>query len=187
MRKLQTFVLTLSATALASTAAQAQLVVIGQGQAAICYQKASLGDQGSTSSIQTCTNALKQPNSTKDIAATYVNRGILHMRKGDQVKAAADYREALERMPQLTEAHINLAASLIRQEKFEEAIVSLNTALEDEAQQRRPEALYNRAIARDWLGDYRGAYFDLKAALKIKPDWKPALDLISGYDVKPAG
>lgn len=191
MKHAKTLLLALPAAALAVTAmastAQAQLLVIGQGDAAVCYQDTIRGNQGSFSAIQTCSAALTQSNSHKDQAATYVNRGVLYMRKGDQVRATQDYRRALKMMPELTEAHINLAASLIRQEKFEEAILSLNAALEDKDGTRRAEALYNRAIAFDWTDDYRGAYFDLKEALALRPDWEPAVKLISRYDVQPAG
>jgi len=46
-----------------------------------------------------------------------------------------------------------------------------------------PEALYNRAIAYDRLQNYKGAYKDLKQALVLRPDWEPAMNLLSGYQV----
>jgi lipoprotein NlpI len=47
-----------------------------------------------------------------------------------------------------------------------------------------PEALYNRAVAYDRLENYKGAYKDLKQALVLRPDWEPALALLSGYQVQ---
>lgn len=186
MKRFSALLLALTAIAFALPA-QAQLIVLGNGQAATCYQDTISGDQGTFSAIKTCSNALKETLSAKDQAATYVNRGVLYMRKGDQVKAAANYEKALRIQPNLTEAHVNHAASMIRLQDFDGAIVALNIALEDETFSRRPEALYNRAIALDHKQDYRGAYFDLKEALALRPDWGPAVTLISRYSVEAAG
>ncbi len=186
MKRFSATLLALTVTAFALPA-QAQLVVLGNGQAASCYQDTIRGNQGSFSAIKTCSDALKETLSAKDQAATYVNRGVLYMRKGDQVRAAADYEKALDIRPNLTEAHINHAASMIRLQDFDGALVALNTALEDKNLTKRPEALYNRAIALDYKEDYRGAYFDLKEALAIRPDWAPAVALISRYTVEAAG
>ncbi len=186
MKHLRTVILALSVTAFAQTA-QAQLVVQGEGDAAICYQHTLTGNQGSRSTLQTCSNALKQFNTNKDEAATYVNRGVLYMRRGDQVRASADYKAALDIMPNLTEAHINFAASLIRQDKLDDALIALNTALADADSTKRPEALFNRAIILDRKENYRGAYKDLKAALVLRPEWEPAISMISRYEVQPAG
>ena len=178
--------LALGMTAFAGSA-HAQLVVQGKGDAARCYDYALVGNTGSRSAISTCTNAFDDILSQKDKAATFVNRGVLYMRKGDQEKASADYQAALAIRPNLTQAHVNNAASLIRQKKFDEAIASLNTALDDIDSPTRAAALYNRAIALDSKEDYNGAYRDLKAALAIRPDWAAALDLISRYKLSSEG
>lgn len=167
--------------------AHAQLVVQGKGSAAQCYDYALAGNKGSRTALETCDEALREILSRKDEAATFVNRGVLYMRKGDQEKAVADYEAALAIRPNLTQAYVNHAASLIRQQKYEAAIISLNRALEDEDSPTRAAALYNRAIALDSQDNYRGAYRDLKAALAIKPDWDIAKKMIARYEVKPAG
>lgn len=178
--------LVLGMTAFAG-AAHAQLVVLGKGDAVICYDYSVRGNQGSRVAIETCTDALDQNLSKKDQAATLVNRGILHMRRGDQAAASDDYDAAIAINPDLTEAYVNYGASLIRQRKFDEALVALNTALEDTDSSTRPEALYNRAVVMDQKNKFNDAYRDAKAALTIRPDWKPALDLIDRYDIQPAG
>lgn len=175
----------LGLTAFAGSA-QAQLIVVGKGPAVQCYDYALAGNNGSRTALETCSSAFKSVMSTKDRAATHVNRGLLYMRSGDQEKAIADYTSAIEIKPDLTQTYVNQAASLIRQKKYSEAVVSLNRALEDKESPTRTAALYNRAIAFDAQEDYKGAYRDLKAALVIRPDWKPALDLISRYEVRPA-
>lgn len=186
MKTLRLTLLALGLTAFAG-AAQAQIVVMGKGDAALCYDYSYLGNSGSRTAIETCSEALDQPLTQKDRAATFVNRGILHMRRGDQTSASADYDAAIAIRPNLTEAYVNYGASLIRQRKFDEALAALNTALEDTDSRTRPEALYNRAVVMDQTDKFTEAYRDAKAALALRPDWKPALDLIGRYEIKPAG
>lgn len=186
MKTLRLACLTLGFTAFAGTA-QAQLVVQGKGDAALCYRYAITGNKGSNSAIDTCSDAFNVLMSRKDEAATHVNRGVLYMRKGDQKRAAKDYEAALAIQPNLAEAHVNYAASLIRLQKYDAAISSLDKALIDPESSIRPEALYNRAIIMDRRENYKGAYRDLKAALALRPDWGPAVSMISRYEVQSAG
>jgi len=186
MKPYRITLLALGLTAFAGSS-QAQLIVIGKGPAAQCYDYALAGNEGSRVAIETCSSAFENVISIKDRAATHVNRGLLYMRKGEQEKAAADYKSAIKIKPDLTQAYVNQAASLILQKKYNEAVVSLNKALEDKQSPTRTAALLNRAIALDAQEDYKGAYYDLKAALAIRPDWKPALDLISRYEVRSKG
>jgi len=186
MKTLPLACLILGFTSFASTA-QAQLVVHGKGDAVVCYEYSARGNTGSRSAIETCTDALTQVLSQKDRAATFVNRGILLMRKGEQEKASKDYQSAIEIKPELTEAYVNYGASLIRQGEFDAALERLNFALKDTESATRPEALYNRAIILDRREDYKGAYRDLKEALALRPQWSPALDLIDRYEVRKAG
>ena len=159
----------------------------GKSNAAQCYQFALVGNNGSQAALKSCSEALDGNLTRRNKAATLVNRGLLYMRKGDQEKATEDYTSALEINPGLTQAHVNQGASLIHQKKFDEAIQSLNTALEDTDSPTRAEALYNRAVALDFKEDYKGAYRDLKAALELKPDWSLALNFISRYEVRSSG
>ena len=186
MKKISIICLVLGSTAVANTA-QAQLVVQGKGDAAQCYQYAARGNTGSNEAVRTCTEAFSVILTRKDEAATFVNRGVLYMRSGNQELASQDYQSALALNPNLAEAHVNYAASLIRLKKYDAAIESLEKALVDPKSSIRPEALYNRAIIFDYKENYKGAYHDLKAALAIRPNWEPALDLISQYEVRPAG
>jgi len=187
MTYIRTALLALAATSF-SSAVHAQLVVLGKGDAVLCYDYSERGNTGSRSAIETCTSALDQSLSQNDRAATLVNRGILYMRKGDQVAASQDYEAAITIKPALTEVYVNYGASLIRQGKFDKALTALNTALEDENSDTRAEALYNRAIVYDQKENYRGAFRDLKAALVLKPGWDAAENLLSRYEVvRPAG
>ena len=173
-----------AATVLTAPTAFGQVVVQGEGDAALCYNSALSGNMGSRSAVRTCTEALSQALSRKDTAATFVNRGVLHMRADRQIEASSDYESALAIRPELTEAHINYGASLIQQGRDAEAMKAMNAALSDRESTKLPEAYYNRAILHERAGDVRAAYFDLRSALELRPDWPPALTSIARFDVK---
>ena len=141
MRTYRIALLALGLTAFTGSA-QAQLVVLGKGHAAQCYDYAFSGNNGSRTALETCSDALDTVISRKDRAATYVNRGLLYMRKGDQEKAMTDYTSAIDIKPDLTQAYVNQGASFIRLKKFDAAIEALNTALEDKESPTRAAALY---------------------------------------------
>ena len=172
-------IFSLSITATAS----AQIVVQGGGAARDCYMSTKSGNPGRIGAIRKCEAALLELNlSNKDIAATHVNLGVLLMRKGDHAKAKTHYARAIDMRPKLSEAYINYAASLIYTGEYSLAVTAVDTAIEL-GTEKMPEALYNRAIAYDRLQNYKGAYKDLKQALALRPEWPPAIDLLSGYQV----
>ena len=172
-----TFTLALGATA------SAQVVVQSGGAASDCYLSVKSGNPGRIGAIRVCETALSEMLPNKDLAATHVNLGVLLMRKGDYAESQASYAKAIELRPNLAEAHINYAASLIYTANYSEAVTAINKAI-DIGTEKMPEALYNRAVAYDRLENYKGAYKDLKQALVLRPDWEPALALLSGYQVQ---
>jgi len=177
--------LTTSLFLAASSTASAQMLVIGQGAAAKCYQYAKIGNVGSKRAIETCDTAFNDLLSYKNKTATHVNRGILLMRAGEYDAAARDYERALEMKPDMTAAYVNYGANLIQQGRDDEAMTALNTALADADSPTRPEALYNRAVLHDRAENYKAAYQDLKMALELRPDWPLAETLIARYTVIP--
>ena len=165
--------------------ASAQSLVIGDGGAQECYYSVKHGDPGRASSIKNCKEALRDPNlSVRDEAATHVNLGILLMRTKDFAAARDQYEKALSMRSDLPEAHINYAANLIYLGDYSQAIKSATTSIEL-GTKKMPEALFNRAMAYDNLKRYNEAYADLKKALKLRPNWPPALSAIANYEVAP--
>lgn len=162
--------------------ASAQVIVQGGGTAQECYMSTKTGNPGRINAIRSCEAALAEFLPPKDKAATHVNLGVLLMRKGDYADAQTHYAKAIKVQPNLAEAHINHAASLIYTSDYKAAIASIDKAI-DIGTEKMPEALYNRAVAYDRLENYKGAYKDLKQALVHRPDWEPALALLSGYQV----
>ena len=164
----------------------AQSLVLGDGKANACYLSVRHGDQGRSTTIRNCTEALNSFDlDHKDKAATHVNLGILYMRSGDNIKARKHYDMAISMTPDMPEAYINNSAALIYMGKYARAIEAINKAI-DLGTNKMPEALYNRAMAYDHQKQYGKAYKDLKQALVLRPNWQPALRAIDNYEVTPA-
>ncbi len=166
--------------------AQAQVFVAGNGQAQACFMSAKTGDQGSSSAIRTCTEALDDMMTRSDRAATYVNRGVLHMRSGDYERADRDLAEALTIDGTLSEAYINRGAVLFYLGNDDAALSALNTAIAA-GTDKEAIARFNRALVHERMGDAKSAYYDLKRAVELEPEWGQAQDSLSRFVVTKAG
>ena len=163
--------------------AKAQVVVIGNSDAQSCYRSALTDMDGRRNSIRHCETALNSNSlNPKDRAATYVNQGILQMRGGAYDDAMEAYDRALKIKPSLPEAHINRGACLIYLGRAEEAIPVLTSAIEAD-NEHKVDALYNRGIAYNRLGQVKAAYLDFKKSLELRPDWPPAIDALTRFEV----
>jgi len=164
-------------------AAEAQVIVGGNSEARTCYMRAKTDQAGHYASIKTCENALTNISlNQKDLAATHVNLGILLMRRGDYEKSLRAYERAAELRPELAETHINRGACLIFLSRPEEAVDALSESI-DLGTDNLPEALYNRAIAYERLGQVKEAYFDFKKAQELRPDWELPGRALERYQV----
>lgn len=175
-------VLLATTLALCPALAHAQTVVIGQGAAQVCYQSAITGNMGSRSAIRTCSEAFDTALSRHDEAATYVNRGVLQMRRGDNDKALRDYKTALTLQPDLPEAYINYGVALFYQGEDALALEAYNTAISLDTN-KMADALFNRALVHERMDDPKSAYYDLKAALDLRPDWPQARESLGRFTV----
>jgi tetratricopeptide (TPR) repeat protein len=163
--------------------AMAQMVVIGDGAAKSCYQHALTGNMGSIGAIQTCDRALEKDQLLrKDEAATYVNRGVLLMRRGDHEAAEGDYIAALAIKPDLPEAHINHGVSLYHQARFDEALSAYDKAIKI-GSEKDALAYYNRALVHERLDNPPAAYRDFETAAELAPDWEQPRDALSRFTV----
>jgi len=164
--------------------ASAQVFVIGSGLGNECYNQTKNGYSSFRSANEVCTRALREESMTsKNRAATYVNRGVLRMRNGDYDDALSDYAAALRLQADLGEAFLNEGAARIYQKDFAAAIAPLDRAIELGTDDSFA-AYYNRAIAREQSGDVEGAYYDFKKALELKPDWDLAEAQLSRFSVE---
>lgn len=164
--------------------ASSQVFVIGNGFSGECYQKTKSTYASFRDADETCTRALREEAMTKtNRAATYVNRGVLRMRDGQYDAALADYAEALTLDGSLGAAHLNAGAAHIYKKDFASALPSLNEAIRLNSKDIFA-AYYNRAIARENIGDVPGAYADFQKSLELKPDWELAENQLRRFSVQ---
>lgn len=166
-----------AALAWASSAAGGAVTVIGGGQAREC-SAAALNGESAIRFEAMCTQALEtELMSLRDRAGTYVNRGILKLRRHEFASAQYDFNRAIETKPDLGEAYVNRGAAAVGAKRYADGLADLNKALELGVEE--PEkAYYNRALAFEGLDDLKAAYFDYKKAVELKPDWDmPAKEL----------
>ncbi len=162
-----------------STAARGQVTVFSgsDSQASNCSQHAVRGE-ANENTIHTCTIALEhEPLVGRDLAGTYVNRGVLYLALGAWDRARTDFTTALSLDPKMGEALINLGAINIAQRHWAEGVAEIDRGLSFNPQQ--PEkAYYNRALAKEKLDDVKGAYLDYMKAAELAPTWElPQVEL----------
>jgi tetratricopeptide (TPR) repeat protein len=154
-----------------SIPAGASVVVVGSNSARMCYLAADAASPPLRGDFQHCAVALDEEGLTRrDRAATYVNRGILRLRREMTVEAIADFDSALAIDPNQPEASLNKGAALLRQNRAEAALPLFTAALEHRTY--RPALAYlGRGMANERLGDARAAYSDYRMASQIEPHW----------------
>ena len=159
-------------TTFSATGVVAQVSVFsGSSLANNCSVLAKRGVPELREAINVCSIAIDHDNLTgRDLAGTYVNRGVLHLRRGDWVDARHDFDTASSISPQMGEALINRGASYIAQKRWAEGISDIDRGLTLSPEE--PEkAYYNRAIAKEHLDDMKGAYYDYLKASELAPNW----------------
>jgi Tfp pilus assembly protein PilF len=103
----------------------------------------------------------------------HINLGVMHMRRSEFSDAIAQFDVAIAAAPRNGEAHLNRGAALVQMREYGPAVASLTTALGLSVREPH-KAYFNRGVARESLGDLRGAFEDYTTALEIQPDWGPA-------------
>jgi tetratricopeptide (TPR) repeat protein len=164
-------------TLIASTPASAAAIVLGAGLGTVC-SKAAVGGKSDVQSIDVCTEALEtQAMGPRDRAGTFVNRGILKLRRQSYDEARTDFASALRLSPDLGEAYVNWGASLIAEKRYAEGLSEIDRGMSmgvDEPE----KAWFNRAIAYEGMNDPKAAYLAYQKAVELKPDWtEPQLQL----------
>ena len=166
------FLLATAAAAVAlgfAAGAQAAVTVIGGGLAEACSQAAVRGESDREYE-ELCDLAIETEFlNARDRAGTYVNRGVLRMRRTEYGKAIEDFDQAIRMKPDLGEGYVNRGAAYIGQERYEASIGEINRGLELGVEEPA-KAYYNRALAYEGLEDARSAYFDYQKARS----WRPA-------------
>jgi len=153
--------------------ARAVTVIGYDAHARRCSENVVAGDS-SDDTLHECSRALEYRRITRDSRIqVLVNRGVTHMRRREGEAAVADFDAVIALAPQNAEAHLNRGAALVQMNEYGPAIAAITEALSLGVREPH-KAYFNRAAAREALGDLRGAYEDYSTALQIQPDWGPA-------------
>jgi len=178
----------LGALAPSESVTSSKLVIGNAPEARLCATHARMvanGQMSPADAVETCTTALTSGNlAPYDLAATHNNRGVVLLdMAGGLPPASADFDEAERIFPTLGETYNNQGSTLLRQERFGEALTKFNHALELGV--KEPWRVhFNRAIAREQTGDVRGAYTDYMAAQELNPTWDAPKVELSRFQVQ---
>jgi tetratricopeptide (TPR) repeat protein len=167
---------------LAAGQARASVTVIGGGLAEAC-SKAALAGASAYRYEQICTDALDTELLTpRDRAGTYVNRGIMKLRRMEWGDAMKDFDVALKYKPDLGEIYVNRGAAFIAEHRYADGLADINKGIALGVEE--PEkAYYNRALADEGLDDVKSAYFDYQKAVELAPTWAPPKEQLTRFHV----
>ena len=162
--------------------AQGAVTVFGGGLAQAC-SKAAISGEDDIKYQEVCTLALDTEfMAPRDRAGTFVNRGVLKLRRTSYSDAARDFDEAVRLQPDMGEAYVNRGAAAIGQKRYADSLPDINRALELGVSE--PEkAYYTRALAHEGLDDAKSAYFDYRKAVEIAPEWPAPREQLTRFSV----
>ena len=167
----------------AASGARTAVTVIGGGQAEAC-SRAALDGRSEIRFENICTKALEEEQlDARDRAGTYVNRGILKMRRMDFEAATKDFNQAVHTKPDLGEAYVNRGAAFIGEHRYADGLTDLNKGIQLGVEEPA-KAYYNRALAYEGLDDIKSAYFDYQKAVELSPDWSAPKQELARFHVE---
>jgi tetratricopeptide (TPR) repeat protein len=150
--------------------AGAAVSVLGGGSAQSCAKAALDGESGPAAEML-CNIALdSEPLAPPDRAGTFINRGVMKLRRGNFEAAHVDFDAGIALAPNIGEGWVNRGAMYVGEKRYKDAIADIDKALQLGV--KEPEkAYFNRALAYEGLDDEKSAYLDYQEALVLKPGW----------------
>jgi tetratricopeptide (TPR) repeat protein len=127
--------------------------------------------QAADAALANCTMAVKLAISDSARAEVLNNRSVLLYARGEYGAALADNTAALKINDRMAEAIVNRGSIFLIQHRPQAAAANFDRALSFNP--AHPEKVYfNRALAREDMGDLNGAYADYAQASKLAPQWE---------------
>lgn len=155
--------------AMLATSASAAVTVLGTGAANQCSAAALAGD-ARDEDLSICNTALLEVVTDREKAGTYVNRGVILLRRKQYNAARADFQMAEKIDPTMGEAVVNHGAAFVAERRYLEGLTEIDRGLSMNPEE--PEkAYFNRALANEGLDDMKAAYLDYMKALELAPNW----------------
>ena len=181
--KCLTFAAGIAMVAISLSDASGATMTLGGPLSQNCYQNA-LARDARPSAIEGCNRSLTEEGLTgPDRAATYVNRGILHMIRGHDADADADFNAAMAIDNGRAEPWLNKGYLRLKQDNGREALPLLNEGIKRQPQ-REALAFFARGLAYEDLGDLKAAYADLRLAHDLEPRWSLPNEYLARYQVR---
>jgi tetratricopeptide (TPR) repeat protein len=174
----------MGATSASAGPTGAAVIRVGGSSAETCYHAAAARD-GSQPALSECNSAINQdviPYS--DLVATYVNRGILLLIRGDYRAAEADFNQAMALQPSQAEAWLNKGIARYQRGDTRAAKELFTRAIELRTDYAAL-AYFGRALANEDSGDVRAAYSDLRRASQLDPKWDAPREQLKRFKVVP--
>ena len=168
---------------LGAGAVHAQVIVVGDTSAEACYRAAEFGTMGRAEGFRICTEALNVPGLTvRDRAGTFVNRAVIRLMAGDYDGSMTDADSAIRLVPRMGEAHVNRGAALLNMARPGDALAAINIGMQY-GTAKQHLVYYNRAAAKELVGDIRGAYYDYRRAVELSPGFLLASQQLQRFQV----
>jgi tetratricopeptide (TPR) repeat protein len=176
----------LAGLGLCAVAVQAShAAVVNRGDARDCYLATlqTMSPESNQSGLQACTRAMDAATDSYTRAGLLANRAYIRLRMTDYTGTVADADASLSLAPDLAAANLNRGAGLIGLARYQDALPALEKAVALSSGDKLELAYFNRGIAREHLGDVRGAYFDYKKAAELDPKFAPAQEQLARFTV----
>jgi len=119
----------------------------------------------------------------KDLVASHVNRGVIHMAMGNPKLALSDINRALSLDSDTGEAYVNRGNLWFFAKQLNNAIADYDKAIELGIEKPHIAHL-NRAMAHEQLGDLSKAKLDYQRALSYQNQWPQAQTRLDRVNIK---
>lgn len=150
--------------------ASAAVTVLGDTSAEEC-SKAAFHEQADDAALRLCNEAITDGFlERRDLAGTYINRGVMNMIRHDYAAARSDFERAISEDGDLGEAWVNRGAVNIIEKRYKDGISDIDKGL-SLGTEEPAKAYYNRAVAYEGIDDEKSAYLDYQQALSLEPNW----------------
>jgi tetratricopeptide (TPR) repeat protein len=167
----------------ASTWPSVDLLAQGaQDSCAAASASAQVSSSATDADLAKCTLAAKLAVADSDRAAALNNRSVLHFERAEYDAAMADSTAALKLDDSLVEAVVNRGSIFLSEHRPDAAAANFTRALT--LAPAHPEKIYfNRAMAREDMGDLHGAYADYAEAAQLDPQWDQPQQQLSRFTI----
>ena len=144
---------------------------------------ALVNDNATEAGVTKCTKAADLAELNSGRAAALSNRSVLNFQRADYNAAIADSTAALKIDGRLVEAVVNRGAAYLAMHRAGEALADFDRAL-TMAPVHAEKIYFNRAMAREDMGDLKGAYVDYAKAAQLAPQWDQPKQQMNRFTIR---